>query len=134
MRLNQELVLSIVMEEMDGPLVRGVNDCCVSTGRVFGRLHGVDPIDGIHYRTTKEAMRIVKDGGGAKMLAETLMSNAGLVECTQQPGAIGRVTSPVSEMELALAICVDGDTWATKAQDGVMFLSEAEQCWGPSWA
>ena len=126
-------VIALVDQHMSGPLVRGVRDCCTQPCAIFGELFGRNPLGPVAYRTTKEALRFVLQRGGAEKCAQGIASAAGLIEVAPSPGCIGRIHAANSELDLTLAICVDGKTWAAKSHNGYQIMSEFIVCWGPSW-
>jgi len=133
MYADPERVMQLVLRHMDGPLVRGVRDCCTQPCAVFGDLFGVNPLGPVSYRTKLEAFRFIRERGGPDACASGIATAAGLVPCAPAPGVIGRIKRPYSELDLTLAICVDGSLWAAKTVDGFEVKQSAIACWGLPW-
>jgi len=123
------LGVAVGFEEMSGPWVWGVSDCCASACNVFGRLWGIDPMSDYRgaYDSVRDAMRLFAGFGGFRQLIETAASAAGLSQSDARPGAIGVTHTGVYGG--TLLICIDSGCWAGRTWDGFTTLDAAQQAW-----
>ncbi|GJD68745.1 hypothetical protein MMMDOFMJ_1669 [Methylobacterium gnaphalii] len=102
------------------PFIWGERDCCLWVCEWIAAERGVDPAASLRgtYDTMLSCNRILAREGGLPALASRLAVAAGLTEtATPRAGDVGVIETPIGPF---LMVCL-GDTWATKAKDGMAF-------------
>lgn len=126
--LTAAAVMAAVETHMGGPLVYGSTDCFAGPCAAFAALHGVDPLAHLRgsYSGHLSASRIIWRHGGARRLADEIMTQAGLCVTGDVTGAIGVFRNGA---EWSLAIGIEPGCWAAKLDSGFGFIAECRQAW-----